>query len=204
MYDLFDRFTKILPKGLNVLSAIAWSLVVLFVVTAILVDIFRMYVYWRGVTPTGAVSVLYEYDSAVSKDCTDPCVSVLKETPHAYVNVATINTLKQLKCGQDEYRVSVGGTSKHIPDVYNVEYVATNNAPINSMTRDLATIRVTKVSLVEVQVNGLLRWTLKNLVIEYEITNADDLKRIIQTEKQTNERLHQLLTPTKEENNERN
>ena len=55
------------------------------------------------------------------------------------------------------------------------------------------------MSLVEVRVNGLLRWTLKNLVIEYEITNGDDLKRIIQTEKQTNEQLHQLLTPTKGE-----
>lgn len=74
--------------------------------------------YWRGVTPTGAVSVLYEYNSEVSEDYTDPCVSVLKETPNAYVNVATINTLKQLKRGRDEYRVSVGGTSRYIPDVY--------------------------------------------------------------------------------------
>ena len=194
-----DDFISTLSKIFDIVSAIALSLVVLFVVTVILVALFRTYVYWRGVTPTGAVSVLYEYDSEVSKDCTDPCVSVLKETSYAYVNVATINTLKRLTRGRDEYRVSVGGTSKYIPDVYKVEYVATNNAPINSMTRDLATIRVTKVSLVEVQVNGLLRWTLKNLVIEYEITNADDLKRIIQTEKQTNERLHQLLTPTKEE-----
>ena len=199
MYDLADKFVKTLLKILNVVSAIGLVLLVLFVVATILVGLFRAYVYWRGVTPTGAVSVLCEYNSEVSKDCTDACVSVLKETPHAYVNVATINTLKQLKCGRDDYRVSVGGTSKHIPDVYKVEYIATNNAPINSMTRDLATIRVTKVSLVEVRVNGLLRWTLKNLVIEYEITNVDDLKRIVQTEKQTNERLHQLLTPTKGE-----
>ena len=197
MYDWFDEFTKILLKVLNVLSAIALGLLVLFVVTVVLVALFRTYVYWQGVTPTGAVSVLYEYNAEASKDCTDPCVSVLKETPHAYVNVATINTLKQLTRGRDDYRVSVGGTSKYIPDVYKVKYVATNSAPINSMTRDLATIRVTKVSLVEVRVNGLLRWTLKNLVIEYEITNVDDLKRVIQTEKQTNERLHQLLTPTK-------
>lgn len=199
MYDLADKFIKTLLKILNVVSAIGLVLLVLFVVATILVGLFRTYVYWRGVTPTGAVSVLCEYNSEVSNDCTDPCVSVLKETSHAYVNVATINTLKQLTCGRDDYRVSVGGTSKHIPDVYNVEYVATNSAPINSMTRDLATIRVTKVSLVEVRVNGLLRWTLKNLVIEYEITNVDDLKRIIQTEKQTNERLYQLLTPTKGE-----
>ena len=192
-------FINTLSKIFDVLSVIALGLLVLFVVAVILVAIFRAYVYWRGVTPTGAVSVLCEYNSEASEDCTDPCVSVLKETPHAYVNVATINTLKQLTYGRDDYRVSVGGTSKHIPDVYNVEYVATNSAPINSMTRDLATIRVTKVSLVEVRVNGLLRWTLKNLVIEYEITNVDDLKRIIQTEKQTNERLHQLLTPTKGE-----
>ena len=199
MYDWIDKFIKTLLKILNVVSAIGLVLLALFVVAVILVVLFRTYVYWRGVTPTGAISVLYGDDSKVSKDCTDPCVSVLKETSHAYVNIATINTLKQLTCGRDDYRVSVGGTSKYIPDVYNVEYVATNSAPINSMTRDLATIRVTKVSLVEVRVNGLLRWTLKNLVIEYEITNVDDLKRIIQTEKQTNERLHQLLTPMKEE-----
>lgn len=193
-------FINTLSKIFDVLSVIALGLLVLFVVAVILVAIFRAYVYWRGVTPTGAVSVLCEYNSEVSKDCTDPCVSVLKETPNAYVNVATINTLKQLKCGRDDYRVSVGGTSKHIPDVYKVEYVATNNAPINSMTRDLATIRVTKVSLIEVRVNGkLCKPKLKHLIIEYEITNVDDLKRIIQTEKQTNERLHQLLTPTKEE-----
>lgn len=199
MYDWIDKFIKTLLKILDVVSAIGLVLLVAFAIVVTLVIVFRTYVYWRGVTPTGAVSVLCEYNSEASKDCTDPCVSVLKETPYAYVNVATINTLKQLTRGRDEYRVSVGGTSKHIPDVYKVEYVATNDAPINSMTRDLATIRVTKVSLVEVRVNGLLRWTLKNLVIEYEITNGDDLKRVIQTEKQTNERLHQLLTPTKEE-----
>lgn len=65
------------------------------------------------------------------------------------------------------------------------------------MTRDLANIRVTKVSLVEVRVNGLLRWTLKNLVIEYEITNVDDLKRIIQTEK-TNQRTVTPITNANE------
>lgn len=199
MYDWIDKFIKTLLKILDVVSAIGLVLLVAFAIMVTLVALFRTYVYWRGVTPTGAVSVLCEYNSEASKDCTDPCVSVLKETPNAYVNVATINTLKRLKRGRDEYRVSVGGTSRHIPDVYKVEYIATNSAPINSMTWDLATIRVTKVSLVEVRVNGLLRWTLKNLVIEYEITNVDDLKRIIQTEKQTNERLHQLLTPTKGE-----
>lgn len=198
MNELNDTLINVLFKIGDIACAIGLVLLSAFVIMVIATIIFRTYVYLRGVTPTGAVSVLCEYDSEVSKDCTNPCVSVLKETPHAYVNVATINTLKQLTCGRDEYRVSVGGTSRRIPDVYNVEYVATNSAPINSMTRDLATIRVTKVSLVEVRVNGLLRWTLKNLVIEYEITNVDDLKRIIQTEKQTNERLHQLLTPTKE------
>ena len=200
MYDLVDKFIKTLLKILDVVSAIGLVLLAAFVILVTLVAIFRTYVYWRGVTPTGAVSVLCEYNSEASKDCTDSCVSVLKETPHAYVNVATINTLKQLTCGRDDYRVSVGGASRHIPDVYKVEYVATHNAPINSMTRDLATIRVTKVSLIEVRVNGkLCKPKLKHLIIEYEITNVDDLKRIIQTEKQTNERLHQLLTPTKEE-----
>lgn len=199
MNQLNDTLTDVLFKIGGIVCAIGIFLLSAFVIVVIATIIFRTHVYLRGVTPTGAVSVLCEYNSEASKDCTDSCVSVLKETPHAYVNVATINTLKQLTCGRDDYRVSVGGTSKHIPDVYNVEYVATNSAPINSMTRDLATIRVTKVSLVEVRVNGLLRWTLKNLVIEYEITNVDDLKRIIQTEKQTNERLHQLLTPTKGE-----
>lgn len=199
MNELNDTLINVLFKIGDIACAIGIVLLSAFVIMVIASIIFRTYVYWRGVTPTGAVSVLYEYNSEVSEDYTDPCVSVLKETPNAYVNVATINTLKQLKRGRDEYRVSVGGTSRYISDVYNVEYVATNSAPINSMTRDLATIRVTKVSLVEVRVNGLLRWTLKNLVIEYEITNVDDLKRIIQTEKQTDERLHQLLTPTKGE-----
>lgn len=197
MNQLNDTLVDVLFKIGDVVGAIGLVLLSAFVIMVIATIIFRTYVYWRGVTPTGAVSVLCEYNSEVSKDCTDPCVSVLKETPNAYVNVATINTLKQLTRGRDEYCVSVGGTSERITDVYNVEYVATNNAPINSMTRDLVHIRVTKVSLVEVRVNGLLRWTLKNLVIEYEITNVDDLKRIIQTEKQTNEQLHQLLTPTK-------
>ena len=195
-YTLVDVLFKI---G-DVVGAIGLVLLSAFGIMVIASIIFRTYVYWRGVTPTGAVSVLCEYNSEVSKDCTDPCVSVLKETPNAYVNVATINTLKQLKRGRDEYRVSVSGTSRYIPDVYKVEYVAVNNAPINSMTRDLATIRVTKVSLVEVRVNGkLYKPKLKYLVIEYEITNGDDLKRIIQTEKQANERLNQLLTPTKGE-----
>lgn len=200
MNQLNDTLVDVLIKIGDVVGAIGLVLLSAFVIMVIASIIFRTYVYRREVTPTGAVSVLCEYNSEVSKDCTDPCVSVLKETPNAYVNVATINTLKRLTRGRDEYRISVGGTSRHIPDVYNVEYVATNSAPINSMTRDLATIRVTKVSLVEVRVNGkLCKPKLKNLVIEYEITNGDDLKRIIQTEKQTNERLHQLLTPTKGE-----
>ena len=199
MYDLFDKFTEILLKMISVLGVVCLVLLVAFVIIVALTIVFRMYVYWRGVTPTGATSVLYEYDTSTSKLITDPRVSVVKERPRAYVNVATINTLKQLKRGRDEYRVSVGGTSERITGVYNVEYVAANSAPINSMTQDLVNIRVTKVSLVEVRVNGLLGWTLKNLVIEYEITNVHDLKRIIQTEKQTNEQLHQLLTPTKGE-----
>lgn len=197
MNQFNDTLVDVSLKVFDVVIAIGLVLLSAFVIMVILAIVFRTYVYWRGVTPTGATSVLYEYDTSTSKLMTDPRVSVLKEKPHAYVDVAIINTLKQLKRGRDEYRVSVGGTSERITDVYNVEYVATNNAPINSMTRDLANIRVTKVSLVEVRVNGLLRWTLKNLVIEYEITNVDDLKRIIQTEKQTNEQLHQLLTPTK-------
>lgn len=197
MNQFNDTLVDVSLKVFDVVIAISLVLLSAFVIMVILAIVFRTYVYWRGVTPTGATSVLYEYDTSTSKLMTDPRVSVLKEKPHAYVDVAIINTLKQLKRGRDEYRVSVGGTSERITDVYNVEYVATNNAPINSMTRDLANIRVTKVSLVEVRVNGLLRWTLKNLVIEYEITNVDDLKRIIQTEKQTNEQLHQLLTPTK-------
>lgn len=197
MNQFNDTLVDVSLKVFDVVIAIGLVLLSAFVIMVILVIVFRTYVYWRGVTPTGATSVLYEHDTSTSKLMTDPRVSVLKEKPHAYVDVAIINTLKQLKRGRDEYRVSVGGTSERITDVYNVEYVATNNAPINSMTRDLANIRVTKVSLVEVRVNGLLRWTLKNLVIEYEITNVDDLKRIIQTEKQTNEQLHQLLTPTK-------
>lgn len=197
MNQFNDTLVDVSLKVFDVVIAIGLVLLSAFVIMVILAIVFRTYVYWRGVTPTGATSVLYEYDTSTSKLMTDPRVSVLKEKPHAYVDVAIINTLKQLKRGRDEYRVSVGGTSERITDVYNVEYVATNNAPINSMTRDLANIRVTKVSLVEVRVNGLLRWTLKNLVIEYEITNVDDLKRIIQTEKQTNEQLHQLLSPTK-------
>lgn len=197
MNQVNDTLVDVSLKVFDVVIAIGLVLLSAFVIMVILAIVFRTYVYWRGVTPTGATSVLYEYDTSTSKLMTDPRVSVLKEKPHAYVDVAIINTLKQLQRGRDEYRVSVGGTSERITDVYNVEYVATNNAPINSMTRDLANIRVTKVSLVEVRVNGLLRWTLKNLVIEYKITNVDDLKRIIQTEKQTNEQLHQLLTPTK-------
>ena len=197
MNQFNDTLIDVSLKVFDVVSAIGLVLLSAFVIMVILAIVFRTYVYWRGVTPTGATSVLYEYDTSTSKLMTDPRVSVLKEKPHAYVDVAIINTLKQLKRGRDEYRVSVGGTSERITDVYNVEYFATNNAPINSMTRDVANIRVTKVSLVEVRVNGLLHWTLKNLVIEYEITNVDDLKRIIQTEKQTNEQLHQLLTPTK-------
>ena len=197
MNQFNDTLVDVSLKVFDVVIAIGLVLLSAFVIMVILAIVFRTYVYWRGVTPTGATSVLYEYDTSTSKLMTDPRVSVLKEKPHAYVDVAIINTLKQLNRGRDEYRVSVGDTSERITDVYNVEYVATNNAPINSMTRDLANIRVTKVSLVEVRVNGLLRWTLKNLVIEYEITNVDDLKRIIQTEKQTNEQLHQLLTPTK-------
>lgn len=197
MNQFNDTLVDVSLKVFDVVIAIGLVLLSAFVIMVILAIVFGTYVYWRGVTPTGATSVLYEYDTSTSKLMTDPRVSVLKEKPHAYVDVAIINTLKQLKRGRDEYCVSVGGTSERITDVYNVEYVATNNAPINSMTRDLVHIRVTKVSLVEVRVNGLLRWTLKNLVIEYEITNVDDLKRIIQTEKQTNEQLHQLLSPTK-------
>lgn len=198
MNQFNDTLVDVSLKVFDVVIAIGLVLLSAFVIMVILAIVFRTYVYWRGVTPTGATSVLYEYDTSTSKLMTGPRVSVLKEKPHAYVDVAIINTLKQLKRGRDEYRVSVGGTSERITDVYNVEYVATNNAPITSITRDLATIRVTKVSLVEVQVNGkLCKPKLKYLVIEYEITNGDDLKRIIQTEKQTNERLHQLLTPTK-------
>ena len=66
MYDLFDKFTEILLKMISVLGVVCLVLLVAFVIIVALTIVFRMYVYWRGLTPTGATSVLYEYDTSTS------------------------------------------------------------------------------------------------------------------------------------------
>lgn len=155
------------------------------------------------VTPTGAETVLYENDKDIALE---------KETDAGWKNVSTIATADELITNQP-FRVAKNGETIDVPSVADIEYVDVNGVKLPDAYYTIAKVRVVKVTLIErvhketllVDANHVLQqWTDNKIVVEYEITNMDEVKRHMsederqeQVKTQTKEELQQFVTPTK-------
>ena len=155
--------------------------------------------------PTGAETVLYENDKDIALE---------KETDAGWKNVSTIATADELITNQS-FRVAKNGETIDVPSVADIEYVDVNGVKLPDAYYTIAKVRVVKVTLIErvhketllVDSNRVLnQWTDNKIVVEYEITNMDEVKQHMsederqeQTKTQTKEELQQFVTPTKGE-----
>ena len=158
-----------------------------------------------AVEPTGAETVLYENDKDIALE---------KETDAGWKNVSTIATADELITNQP-FRVAKNGETIDVPSVADIEYTEVSGIELPDAYYNIAKVRVTKVTLVErvhketllVDSNHVLnQWTDNKIVVEYEITNMDEVKQHMsederqeQTKTQTKEELQQFVTPTKGE-----
>lgn len=168
------------------------------------VSIFEYASEWT-VEPTGAEIVLYENDKDIALE---------KETDAGWKNVSTIATAEELVTNQP-FRVAKNGETIDVPSVADIEYTEVNDIELPDAYYTIAKVRVVKVTLIErvhketllVDANHVLQqWTDNKIVVEYEITNMDEVKehmsedeRQEQTKTQTKEELQQFVTPTKGE-----
>lgn len=157
------------------------------------------------VAPTGAETILYENDKDIALE---------KETDAGWKNVSTIATADELITNQP-FRVAKNGETIDVPSVADIEYVDVNGVKLPDAYYTIATVRVVKVILMErvhketmlIDANHVLnQWTDNKIVVEYEITNMDEVKQRMsederqeQTKTQTKEELQQFVTPTKGE-----
>lgn len=158
-----------------------------------------------AVEPTGAETVLYENDKDIALE---------KETDAGWKNVSTIATADELITNQP-FRVAKNGETIDVPSVADIEYTEVSGIELPDAYYNIAKVRVTKVTLVErvhketllVDSNHVLnQWTDNKIVVEYEITNMDEVKQHMsederqeQVKTQTKEELQQFVTPTKGE-----
>ena len=168
------------------------------------VSIFEYASEWT-VTPTGAETVLYENDKDIALE---------KETDAGWKNVSNIATADELITNQP-FRVAKNGETISVPSVADIEYTEVSGIELPDAYYTIAKVRVTKVTLVErvhketllVDANHVLQqWADNKIVVEYEITNMDEVKQHMsederqeQVKTQTKEELQQFVTPTKGE-----
>lgn len=158
-----------------------------------------------AVEPTGAETILYENDKDIALE---------KETDTGWKNVSTIATADELITNQP-FRVAKNGETIDVPSVAGIEYTEVSGIELPKAYYTIAKVHVTKVTLIErvhketllVDANHVLQqWTDNKIVVEYEITNMDEVKQHMsederqeQTKTQTKEELQQFVTPTKGE-----
>lgn len=155
---------------------------------------------WKA-EPTGVETVIYEND----KD-----ITVQMKTEYGWTDISTIEDESALVYGH-KFRVTKDGEYVDIPST-DVDFVETSGLSTGDY-KSIAKVRVTKVKLVEqvhkevllVDSNYVLRRNLNNkVVVEYEVTNADEVKQHLnedeqrdQKKAQTKDELQQFITPTK-------
>lgn len=158
-----------------------------------------------AVEPTGAETILYENDKDIALE---------KETDTGWKNVSTIATADELITNQP-FRVAKNGETIDVPSVAGIEYTEVSDIELPKAYYTIAKVHVTKVTLIErvhketllVDANHVLQqWTDNKIVVEYEITNMDEVKQHMsederqeQVKTQTKEELQQFVTPTKGE-----
>ena len=161
----------------------------------------------RTTEPTGAESVIYENDKNVV---------VEKNTSRGWMDVSRIQSLSTLFSSPTnildaKFRVSKNGEVVDIRADFGVVYVSKSGMVVNESSYHLAKFNVTKITVVEMEskleavsrgvVRKLLDHSIGNqIIVEYEITNEEDLARDMVVKAQTKEMLQQLVTSVKGDN----
>ena len=156
---------------------------------------------------TGAEAVIYENDKSVV---------VEKNTSRGWMDVSRIQSLSTLFSSPTnimdaKFRVSKNGEVVDIRADFGVVYVSKSGMVVNESSYHLAKFNVTKITVVEMEskleavsrgvVRKLLGHSIGNqIIVEYEITNEEDLARDMVVKAQTKEMLQQLVTPVKGDN----
>lgn len=193
--------TKVLPAICIAVLAIASAV--------ILINILLMILGGRETRqiaePTGAEAVIYENDEGVV---------VEKNTDRGWMDISRIQSLGTLfssptNITDAKFRVSKNGEVVDIRADFGVVYVSKSDMAVNESSYHLAKFNVTKITLIEMEsrtevlskekkiLRNLFRSIGNQIVVEYEITNEEDLARDMVTKAQTKEILRQLVTPTK-------
>jgi hypothetical protein len=153
----------------------------------------------KSSAPTGATKVLYENDLDITLEM---------RTWGSYVDVQHVDSPYQLFEEIYGYHITKGHTTIDVPNVACTERVEKTGYELNRRNQHLATIRINKVTLVEMEHTSTLRIgknfskVLKRIVdnkvvIDYEVTNIDEIEQRIRENKRDTEILQQFVTPTK-------
>ena len=193
--------TKVLPAICIAVLAIASAVILINILLMILGGRET-----RQITePTGAEAVIYENDEGVV---------VEKNTDRGWMDISRIQSLGTLfssptNITDAKFRVSKNGEVVDIRADFGVVYVSKSDMAVNESSYHLAKFNVTKITLIEMEsrtevlskekkiLRNLFRSIGNQIVVEYEITNEEDLARDMVTKAQTKEILRQLVTPTK-------
>lgn len=193
--------TKVLPAICIAVLAIASAVILINILLMILGGRET-----RQITePTGAEAVIYENDEGVV---------VEKNTDRGWMDISRIQSLGTLfssptNITDAKFRVSKNGDVVDIRADFGVVYVSKSDMAVNESSYHLAKFNVTKITLIEMEsrtevlskekkiLRNLFRSIGNQIVVEYEITNEEDLARDMVTKAQTKEILRQLVTPTK-------
>lgn len=156
---------------------------------------------------TGAEAVIYENDKSVI---------VEKNTSRGWMDISRIQSLGTLfssptNLADARFRVSKNGEVVDIRADFGIVYVSKSGMVVNESSYHLAKFNVTKITVVEMEskleavsrgvVRKLLGHSIGNqIIVEYEITNEEDLAQDMMVKAQTKEMLQQLVTPTKGDN----
>lgn len=131
--------------------------------------------------PTGNETVIYENDKGVT---------VQMDTLYGWTDISTIEDESALVYGH-RFRVTKDGEFVDIPST-DVDFVETSGLSTGGY-KSIAKVRVTKVKLVErlhkevllANPNYVLRQNTNNkIVVEYEVTNVDEIKQHLSEDEQ--------------------
>lgn len=147
-------------------------------------------------TPTGVTKVLYENNMGIT---------LVKETYHDWVILSSIHTLDRLMNDCGRYFVAKGDAVVPVPYVTHTEFVEKTGYEPDTTWKHETSVRVIRATLVEEEYTFKLRAgthesrPLKRkrstkMVIEYEITNKDEIERRKLEKQQNTETLQQFVT----------
>lgn len=118
--------------------------------------------------------------------------------------VSDMRKVYELTDSHDIYRVTKGNATVPVPDVTHTEYLETTGYDPGEGWRHEINIRVTKATLVEEEHTNVWqignkrkimeRRTSNKMVIEYKITNKDEIERLKLEKQRNTETLQQFVT----------